>query len=165
MLSPHLSWQTACELGFRGNLDEVSPHSGNFQAIWNSSERSFTLRQTLPTTPSATYTIHFWADLVEGHQTPQNSINVQWGGATVFALANQSSFGYTEFTFNVTALTASTDLAFVLTGSLPPALTRWLLDDISINPSGVGVPDGGSTVFFLGCALLGLAALRRRLGY
>ena len=35
---------------------------------------------------------------------------------------------------------------------------------ISINPSGVGVPDGGSTVSLLGCALLGLAALRRKLG-
>ena len=29
---------------------------------------------------------------------------------------------------------------------------------------GVGVPDGGSTVSLLGCALLGLAALRRKLG-
>ena len=29
---------------------------------------------------------------------------------------------------------------------------------------GAGVPDGGSTVSLLGCALLGLAALRRRLG-
>ena len=27
-----------------------------------------------------------------------------------------------------------------------------------------GVPDGGSTVSLLGCALLGLVALRRRLG-
>ena len=26
---------------------------------------------------------------------------------------------------------------------------------------GVGVPDGGSTVYLLGCALFGLAALRR----
>jgi hypothetical protein len=40
--------------------------------------------------------------------------------------------------------------------------TRYL-DDISVNPSGVGVPDGGSTVSLLGCALLGLAALRRKL--
>ena len=29
---------------------------------------------------------------------------------------------------------------------------------------GVGVPDGGSTVSLLGCGLLGLAALRRKLG-
>jgi hypothetical protein len=30
---------------------------------------------------------------------------------------------------------------------------------------GAGVPDGGSTVSLLGCALLGLAGLRRRLSY
>jgi hypothetical protein len=29
---------------------------------------------------------------------------------------------------------------------------------------GAGVPDGGSTVSLLGCALIGMAALRRRLG-
>ena len=29
---------------------------------------------------------------------------------------------------------------------------------------GAGVPDGGSTISLLGCALLGLAALRRKLG-
>jgi VPDSG-CTERM motif len=37
--------------------------------------------------------------------------------------------------------------------------------DLEIGSLGVpGVPDGGSTVSLLGCALLGLAALRRRLG-
>ena len=35
------------------------------------------------------------------------------------------------------------------------------LDDVSINPA--GVPDGGSTVSLLGCALLGVTVLRRKL--
>jgi hypothetical protein len=36
---------------------------------------------------------------------------------------------------------------------------------LKIGSFGVpGVPDGGSTVSLLGCALLGLAALRRKLG-
>ena len=39
----------------------------------------------------------------------------------------------------------------------------YYLDDISVNPVGVGVPDGGSTVSLLGCALLGVAVLRRKL--
>ena len=34
-------------------------------------------------------------------------------------------------------------------------------DDVSINPA--GVPDGGSTVSLLGCALLGVTVLRRKL--
>ena len=33
---------------------------------------------------------------------------------------------------------------------------------LQIGPA--GVPDGGSTVSLLGCALLGLAAVRRKLG-
>ncbi len=32
------------------------------------------------------------------------------------------------------------------------------------GPSVVSVPDGGSTISLLGCALLGLAAFRRKLG-
>ena len=39
-------------------------------------------------------------------------------------------------------------------------LTGWTL----FGPGGQGVPDGGTTVSLLGCALLGLAGLRRRLG-
>jgi VPDSG-CTERM motif len=40
----------------------------------------------------------------------------------------------------------------------------WFLDDISVNPAGVGVPDAGSTLPLLGFASLGLVALRRKLG-
>jgi len=36
--------------------------------------------------------------------------------------------------------------------------------NFTLQIGSVGVPDGGSTVSLLGCALLGLAALRRRLG-
>jgi VPDSG-CTERM motif len=82
-----------------------------------------------------------------------------WGGSTIFSLANQSLFGDTDYTFNVTASSASTALqfeGFSIAGA-------WLLDDVSVNPSGVGVPDGGSTVCLLGFALLGLTALRRKL--
>jgi VPDSG-CTERM motif len=35
---------------------------------------------------------------------------------------------------------------------------------VEAGPTVVSVPDGGSTVSLLGCALLGLAALRRKLG-
>jgi hypothetical protein len=39
----------------------------------------------------------------------------------------------------------------------------FFLDDVSVNPTGVGVPDGGSTVSLLGFGLLGLTAFRRKL--
>ena len=60
----------------------------------------------------------------------------------------------------VTGSTASTALQFLESS---PSRTGFLLDDVSVNPAGVGVPDGGSTVSLLGFALLGLAGLRRKL--
>ena len=36
--------------------------------------------------------------------------------------------------------------------------------NFTLHIGGAGVPDGGSTVSLLGCALLGLTALRRKLG-
>jgi hypothetical protein len=41
--------------------------------------------------------------------------------------------------------------------------TDYTITGGSITPAAT-VPDGGSTVSLLGCALLGLAALRRKLG-
>jgi hypothetical protein len=35
-----------------------------------------------------------------------------WSGLTIFSLANPSLFGYTEYTFNVTASSACTPLQF-----------------------------------------------------
>ena len=66
---------------------------------------------------------------------------------------------YTEFTFNVTASSASSDLQF----NLDPG--GIFLDDVSVTPARVGVPDGGSTVSLLSFALLGAAVLRRKLRY
>jgi hypothetical protein len=57
----------------------------------------------------------------------------------------------------VTASTAFTDLEFIFGGTV----MLWFLDDISVNP--VGVTDGGSTASLLGFALLGVAAVRRKL--
>jgi hypothetical protein len=61
----------------------------------------------------------------------------------------------------VTAATASTFLQF--DAFQLGAEGGWLLDDVRVNPAGVGVPDAGSTLPLLGFASLGLVALRRKL--
>ena len=68
--------------------------------------------------------------------------------------------GYAEEHFSATASGANTVLSFTSSGRF----SVLFLDDISVEPAGVGVPDSGTTVSLLGCALLGLAGLRRRLG-
>jgi VPDSG-CTERM motif len=125
------------------------PHSGTFAAELSNGSLSQAVA-----TPGASYTIKFFVALVEG---TFDSFSVTWGGVTLLTLTNQQGFDYTEFTFNVTASTASTALEFTFAAPR----SAWLLDDVSVNPA--GVPDVGSTLPLLGFALLGLAALRRKL--
>src|SRR4029453_15115389 len=141
----------------QGAIFVLSPHSGNFQALPSASPppHSVSLAQTLATTPGATYTVDFWVATIGAAST----MSVEWGGTTVFSHLFPSDSSYTEVTFNVTASTASTDLAFIFGGTQ----NLWFFDDVSVNPAGVGVPDAGSTLPLLGFALLGLAALRRKL--
>ena len=144
-----------------GTAFGVPPHSGNFQAQFDLGPReSGQLSQSVSTTPGASYTINFF--LAFANALPANSFSVSWGGVLIpgSVLTNQSNFGYTEYTFNVTAPTASTELLFDFNG--PSA--AWLLDDVSVNPAGLGGPDAGSTLPLLGFASLGLVVLRRKLG-
>ena len=134
--------------------DGIAPHSGSWQALLS----GFSVNQTITTTPGASYTINFWLAGYYG-----NSFVVNWNGSTIFSLTNPGSFGYTEYTVNVTASTASTTLLF---GVLKPQISSrsgFLLDDISVNRTGASVPDTGSTFSLLGLASLGLVALRRKL--
>jgi hypothetical protein len=144
-----------------GPLFGTSPHSGNYQASFHPSGGSLT--QTLATLAGQSYTIDFFLAKTLVESPPGfTSFALQWDGATIFSLTGGPpfQFGYTEYMFNVTASTSSTNLSFIFGTD---ASTAWFLDDVSVNPSGVGVPDGGSTVSLLGCALVGLAALRRKL--
>jgi VPDSG-CTERM motif len=93
----------------------------------------------------------------EGAPVEGSDVSVTFGGATLLSVTDSGRFDYTHFTFTETASTASTALAFEF-GSRRAA---WFLDDVSVTPAGVS--DGGTTVSLLGCALLGLAALRRKL--
>jgi len=98
------------------------------------------------------YTVDFWAATAGS-----GSFRAAVVGLTGFNHVFNSATGYTEFTFNFTATGISSQLLFHAAGTL-------FFDDISVEPTGVGVPDGGTTVSLLGCALFGLAGLRRKLG-
>jgi hypothetical protein len=145
--------------GLVGGTDfGIAPHSGSFQAFLTRNVGS--LSQSVSTTPGASYTIDFW--LASVNPIGLDSFSVSWGGVPIpgSILTNQPSFGYTEYTFTETTSIASTALQFDFTNGIG---TTWLLDDVSVNPAGVGVPDAGSTLPLLGFASLGLVALRRKL--
>ena len=127
-----------------GTASGVSPHSGSYQAF--SSTGSGVLGQSFATTLGQLYTVDFWAATTSG-----GTLSVL-GGGTVFNHIFAVPTSYTKFTFNFTALSTSSPIQFNAAGF-------FFLDDISVTQT--GVPDGGTTVSLLGCALLGLAALRR----
>jgi hypothetical protein len=126
-----------------------------FGAIFGAVGTDFdAISQTFATTPGTVYTLTFFYR-VGNIGTPNNEFRVIFGGVTVFDNLNANS-GFGTFTFNVQATTALTTLEF--DGRNQPAFD--FLDNVSVT---AGVPDTGSTVSLLGCALLGLAALRRKL--
>ncbi len=135
-----------------GEFDSIAPHSGNYEAV----SRGGTLGQTLATIPGHTYFVSFW---YANFTFPGDFqfLEVTWGDEVQVHLTGGSGFRpYTQFTFSVPATSASTELQFLFSSDS-------FLDDVSVNPRVVGVPDGGSTVYLLGFASLGLAAVRRKL--
>ena len=149
-------WNHTGEYFVGGTTDGISPHSGNYQGFDSGGDFSGAISQGITTTPGTAYTINFYLAASQS-QGLGGTVILSWGGNTVFNHLFTSAFGYTEYTFNVTATNASTFLLFDFEGS-----ERFFLDDVSVNLA--TVPDAGSTVSLLGCALLGLAALRRKLG-
>jgi len=138
-----------------GNIDGTLPHSGNFAASFSSTGA---LQQSVATTLGASYTINFFLAFI-GTPLFHHSFTVSWGGETLLTLNQDCCDDYTEFAFNVTAPDPSTELLFQFDPAFP--IGFWLLDDVSVTS---GIPDGGSAVSLLGFALLGLTALRRKLG-
>jgi VPDSG-CTERM motif len=138
----------------------ISPHSGECQALFGVLNNSIT--QNVATTSGSSYVIHFWL-AAKIYNPVAGSFSVNWGGSTVFShLFPLGIYGYTEYTFTVNGLSPTTALQFQFSNPQHTSNTFYL-DDVSVNPTGVGVPDTGSTVSLLGFALLGLAWLRRRL--
>jgi hypothetical protein len=135
--------------------NNTSPHSGNFQADLGPVGSDGSLTQNLATTVGGSYVLDYWL-ANDGGTT--SDFSVMWDGTTIAGsvLSDPPGFGYTEYTFNVTASTALTALEFDFRQD--PA---WFyLDDISVNAT---VPDSGSTVVLLGAAMIVVGLVHRRL--
>jgi VPDSG-CTERM exosortase interaction domain len=143
-----------------GSVPLISPHSGSSQAQFGINTNSIT--QNVATTPGSSYVIRFFLAAKIFNQV-DGAFSVSWGALTgTSGLTPPGIHPFTEFTFTVPALSPTTALQFQFSD---PNITSntYYLDDISVNPVGVGVPDAGSTLPLLGFALLGLVASRRKL--
>ena len=145
-------WSQFGNTGFTGAAGSPYNHTGSFGAAFGPVGSTGGVSQSLATVAGATYTVNFW--LYNDGGTP-NIFSWAWDGTTQAApnLVNAAGFGYTEYTFNVTASGASTDLAFTFQQN--PAY--YGLDDVSVTQ----VPEPG-TILLFGAALVAAGAARRR---
>jgi hypothetical protein len=98
-------------------------------AAMGSSGSNGTISQTIATTPGQTYTLSFW---LESQSSGPNDFSAIWNGQTLLSLSNAAAFGYTEYTYTVTATSSSTVLEFA--ARQDPS--HWDLDNISLTANG-----------------------------
>jgi hypothetical protein len=117
-------WTTGGNDGFTGVEDGYGP-SGGYAAYIGPIGSDFDLSQNIATIPGDTYQIEFTLENLGG--TP-NDFSVSFGSDTLLSLVNTSEQPYTEYTYDVTATSSSTDL--MIAGRQDP--TYWYLADVSV---------------------------------
>ena len=137
------SWTNIDPSGFSGvGGDSAFAHSGNNYAFLGLTPGTGSLSQNLTTIAGTAYSISFWlANDITAGLPSGNSFRVLFNGIQVFALANQSAFGYTQFTVNGLATSGTTALEFVYNHNND----FWRLDDISVEAA--GVPEAFATIW------------------
>jgi len=149
-------WTTFGDSSFSG-VDSFVPLSGTYAAYFGSPVGGG-ISQSLATTAGGSYMVEFWlqneADVTG--VSSSNSFEFDWDGAAVLSVADAAPFGYTHYSFLLTASSGSTDLRFAF--SQTPAF--WDMDDVSVTAH---VPEPSSLALLgLSGGLLVLQARRRR---
>ena len=148
--------------GIYYGVDAVDAHSGAAGAFFGPIGGVLNLSQTLATTPGDTYSVTVWvAQSPEATPPYVNSLDVTFGGATLFSQTGVPDAGYTQYSFSATATAASTALVF----GFRDDLGFFSLDDISVSSGApAGVPEPASTLLALSGLACGVGwGARRRL--
>jgi hypothetical protein len=118
-------WSLSGNTGFTG-VGNGDPHSGTFALDAGPMGSDGFLTQNVPTIPGQQYVFSYW--LENGGAPSGNDFSASFDGGVVQALVNSSPFGYTQFSYLVTATTASTQIEFAFRND--PDF--WHLDDVSV---------------------------------
>ena len=126
-------WTLSGNVGGGGiGVAPLIEHSGKYGAYFGAPGSQTFLTQILATTAGASYDLSFW---LENNGGSPNLFTVSWNGNVIYGLANANAFDWTQFSFNVTANSASTPL--VLGFQQDPSYFH--LDDASVEQ--VAVPE------------------------
>lgn len=142
-------WSASVDPSFSG-IDGVAAHSGNFGAYFGDAGTPGSISQAIATLTGSTYNIHLW---LRSDGLSPNSLEVLWGGTTVYSATDLGLFAYTEIVIDPLALADFTTLELRLRndgGFLE-------IDDISVRRLPEPV-----TLALLGPGLLGIVLVRRR---
>ena len=107
-------------------IDTNAEGSSTYAAGLGSIGADGTLSQSIATTAGQTYTLSFW---LQNEASGSNDFTAMWDGQPVLALTNASAFGYTEYTFTVTAFGSTSTLEF----SAANGPSQWNFDNISLT--------------------------------
>lgn len=148
---------TAAVTAFDG-VDGAAPQDGTSAAFFGNTNGTSTISQGLATVAGTKYDVSFWlaneAD-VTGLAAP-NTFLFDWDGANVTTLTDASAFGYTQYSFQLTATSALTQLSFAF-GHTP---AFWDFDSVSVEVA--AVPEPGSLALTALAGALAVIIPRRR---
>ena len=134
-----------------------TPNTGRFGADFGPTTYtggSGGIQQTIATCAGCTYTLDFF--MANGGGTP-SSVNVSFGGLTLFSATDEDGYRYTEFTF--TGLVVGNNATLMFDFLHDP--DYYYLDDVTVTLT--ETPEPGSLAL-LGSGMLGLGgAIRRKL--
>lgn len=131
-------------------------HTGKYGAVMQTVTAQDTISQTIATQAGAAYEVSFWLTQAVG---ADNDFIFNWdGGTPELSLLNAPVQGYKQYTFTLTASSASTSISFG--GRNGPGY--FVLDDIAVNPGSTSTVPAPATLPLFGLALVLAGAATRR---
>ena len=146
-------WTLTGNTSFTGVSDVA--HSGSNGAFFGQVDATGSLSQTLGTVSGQNYTVSFW--LANEGGTPSSFV-ASFGGDVLTSLSDPAAFGYTFYTYSLTASSNSTLLSFTFQQN--PAYFH--LDDVSVEDVS-SVPEPATwAMMMLGMGAIGMTLRRRK---